>query len=76
MRIARKKDKGKHLPPVLQEQWEKDRQKKAENKRKRAADRIALAADPLVSKKGGKKGKKKEPGVSFIVRILVSDQHR
>ncbi|KAJ3554353.1 hypothetical protein NM688_g3157 [Phlebia brevispora] len=54
----RNKDKYKDLPPELQEQWEKDREKKAENKRKRAEERLLLAADPLAKKKGGKKGMK------------------
>ena len=54
--IERKKDKN--LPPELQAQWEKDRQKKAENKRKRAIARLEAAADPLAKKKGGKKGMK------------------
>ncbi|KAH9932509.1 uncharacterized protein B0H18DRAFT_985975 [Fomitopsis serialis] len=53
---ARRKDK--HVPPELKDQWEKDRQKKAENKRKRKEDMIAVAADPLAVHKGGKKGRK------------------
>ena len=44
------------LAPELQEQWERDRARKAENKRKRALDRLQIAADPLAKKKGGKKG--------------------
>ena len=54
----RRKDKGAELPAELREQWEKDRQKKAENKRKRAEERLRLAADPLAPHKGGKKGHK------------------
>ena len=54
----RRKDKGNDLPPELQEQWGKDRQKKAENKKKRALERMKLAADPLAMHKGGKKGRK------------------
>ncbi len=46
------------MPPELRGQWEKDRAKKAENKRKRALERIQLAADPLAQHKGGKKGRK------------------
>ncbi|TCD63386.1 hypothetical protein EIP91_005617 [Steccherinum ochraceum] len=55
-----KRNKGKHkdLPPELQAQWEKDREKKAENKRKRALARLEAAADPLAKRKGGKKGMK------------------
>lgn len=56
--LARNKDKPKDLSPELQEQWEKDRAKKAEHKRQRALDRLMAAADPLSEKKGGKKGMK------------------
>ncbi|KDQ55660.1 hypothetical protein JAAARDRAFT_133277 [Jaapia argillacea MUCL 33604] len=54
----RKKDKGKDLPPALQEQWAKDRAKKAAYKQERAQARLEAAVDPLVPKKGGKKGRK------------------
>lgn len=54
----RRKDKSNDLPPELREQWERDRQKKAENKKKRALERVKLAADPLAVHKGGKKGRK------------------
>ncbi|KAK0445434.1 hypothetical protein EV421DRAFT_1796547 [Armillaria borealis] len=54
----RKKDKYKDLPPELREQWEKDRQKKAEYKRERELSRLIQAADPLAAKKGGEKGRK------------------
>ena len=50
--------KNKDVPFALQEQWENDRKKKAENKAKRALERLKLAADPMVRKKGGKKGMK------------------
>lgn len=56
--VERKKDKYKDLPPELQAQWAQDRDKKAENKRKRALARLEAAADPLAQKKGGKKGMK------------------
>ncbi|KAG6919508.1 hypothetical protein DXG01_005098 [Tephrocybe rancida] len=56
---ARKsKDKYKDLPPELQEQWQMDRDKKADHKRLRALKRLELAADPLAPKKGGSKGRK------------------
>lgn len=55
---GRNKDKYKDLPEELQAQWELDREKKAENKRMRALQRIEAAADPLSEKKGGKKGMK------------------
>ncbi|KAI0332287.1 hypothetical protein GY45DRAFT_1321065 [Cubamyces sp. BRFM 1775] len=58
MMAPTKRGKNKDVPPELQEQWEKDRQKKAENKRKRALERMQLAADPLAQHKGGKKGLK------------------
>ena len=54
----RAKDKGKDLPLELQALWEKDRQKKAENKQKRALERALIAADPMAVHKGGKKGRK------------------
>ncbi|KAF9455336.1 hypothetical protein BDZ94DRAFT_1278370, partial [Collybia nuda] len=56
---ARKnKDKYKDLPSELQEQWQKDREKKAELRRARELARLEAAADPLSTKKGGKKGRK------------------
>ncbi|KZV77400.1 hypothetical protein PENSPDRAFT_741035 [Peniophora sp. CONT] len=54
----RKKDKGKHLPSDLAEQWDRDRSKKAERKRQRELERLLSAADPLARKKGGKKARK------------------
>ncbi|KAK0502896.1 hypothetical protein EDD18DRAFT_1135523 [Armillaria luteobubalina] len=54
----RKKDKYKDLPSELQEQWKKDRQKKAECKRERELARLSQAADPSAAKKGGNKGRK------------------
>jgi len=54
----RGKGKDQVIPPELREQWQKDRDKKAENKRARALARLQLAADPLSIKKGGKKGRK------------------
>ena len=46
------------LPTELQEQWEKDRLKKAKYKREREIARLSAALDPLITKKGGKKSKK------------------
>ncbi|EJD03029.1 uncharacterized protein FOMMEDRAFT_146750 [Fomitiporia mediterranea MF3/22] len=54
----KKRDYGKDLPPELRVLWEKDRAKKAENKRKRAAARLEAAMDPFAKHKGGKKGRK------------------
>ncbi|KII92217.1 hypothetical protein PLICRDRAFT_133640 [Plicaturopsis crispa FD-325 SS-3] len=53
-----KRNKDKNIPPHLQEQWDRDRARKAEFKRVREQARIDAAADPLVQKKGGKKGRK------------------
>ncbi|KAL6301264.1 hypothetical protein BKA93DRAFT_471941 [Sparassis latifolia] len=46
------------IPPELKYQWEKDRARKAENKRKRQRAILEAAADPLAQHKGGKKGRK------------------
>lgn len=54
----RGKNKRNDLPEELQAVWDRDRAKKAENKRLRALARMEAAADPLVRKKGGKKGRK------------------
>ncbi|KAJ7596595.1 hypothetical protein C8J56DRAFT_917845 [Mycena floridula] len=54
----RRKNKHKDLPDHLQDQWEKDRRKKADRKRQRQLDRLEAAADPLAYHKGGKKGRK------------------
>ncbi|KAL0068343.1 squalene synthetase-like protein [Marasmius tenuissimus] len=57
--LARKrKDKNKDLPPDLAELWERDRARKADRKRERDLEKLVQAADPLRSKKGGKKGRK------------------
>jgi hypothetical protein len=56
--IKRGKSKNRDIPSDLLAQWEKDRAKKAENKRARQQARLELAADPLSIKKGGKKGHK------------------
>lgn len=58
MPAKRKRDKCRDLPPELRDQWEKDRQKKAEYKREREQARLIQAADPVAAKKGGKKGRK------------------
>ncbi|KAF8634262.1 hypothetical protein AX17_004219 [Amanita inopinata Kibby_2008] len=54
----RKKDKLQAAPLSLQQQWEKDRVKKAERKALRDIARLEAAMDPLAQKKGGKKGHK------------------
>lgn len=54
----KKKFKNTGLPENLRDQWEQDRAKKAENKRKWQVARLEVASDPLTEKKGGKKGLK------------------
>lgn len=56
--LERRKDQFKDLPTELQAIWQKDRDKKAANKKARAQARLELAADPLAPHKGGKKGRK------------------
>ncbi|KAJ3553539.1 hypothetical protein NP233_g12622 [Leucocoprinus birnbaumii] len=54
----KRKDKYKDLPPELLDQWELDRQRKAERKRERELEKLIAATEPLTRKKGGKKGRK------------------
>jgi hypothetical protein len=56
--LGKSKDKYKDTPEHLRALWQKDRDRKAENKRQRALARLALASDPLSQKQGGKKGRK------------------
>ncbi|KDQ21251.1 hypothetical protein BOTBODRAFT_99647 [Botryobasidium botryosum FD-172 SS1] len=56
--VARRKKDNKHLPLQLREQWDRDRAKKAEHKRKRAEARRAEALNPFPTPKS-RKGKKK-----------------
>ena len=67
----------KDLPAELQEQWEKDRLKKAKRKNEREFARLEAALDPLVTKKGGKKSKKAmiaaarlDPSIEIPYRIV------
>ncbi|KAH9949094.1 hypothetical protein B0H21DRAFT_730565 [Amylocystis lapponica] len=53
---GRRRDRD--VPLELKAQWDKDREKKAENKRKRRQDMLEAAADPMAQHKGGKKGRK------------------
>ena len=69
-----KKDK---IPAHLQDQWDRDRAKKAEYKKARAQARLESAADPLSYKKGGKKGRKAmlaaarfDPSISIPGRVV------
>ncbi|KAI6001677.1 hypothetical protein F5J12DRAFT_894542 [Pisolithus orientalis] len=57
-RRMKAKDKADYLPEELQAQWERDRAKKAENKRLRKEARMLASLDPLAPKKGGKKARK------------------
>ncbi|KAF7290024.1 hypothetical protein HMN09_01307400 [Mycena chlorophos] len=54
----RGKKKRADIPGELQDIWDRDRAKKAENKQLRALAKLAAAADPLAQHKGGKKGRK------------------
>src|SRR6202167_2997202 len=80
---GRKKDKK--VPEHLQDQWDRDRAKKAEYKRTRAQARLDAAADPLSKKKGGKKGRKAmlaaaklDPSISIPERVvdMVTVEHQ
>ncbi|KAG8977138.1 hypothetical protein FRB90_008886, partial [Tulasnella sp. 427] len=51
----KKKKRPDWVPPDLADQWERDRQKKAENKRKRAEARRAALAEETPGKKRNKK---------------------
>lgn len=71
----RKKDKS--IPAHLQDQWEKDRAKKAEYKRARKQAKLEAAADALAAKKVGKKGRKAmlsaakfDPSITVPERII------
>lgn len=57
-RRMKAKDKADYLPEELQAQWERDRAKKAENKRLRKEARMLASLDPLAPKKRGKKARK------------------
>ncbi|KAL1742507.1 hypothetical protein HDZ31DRAFT_43116 [Schizophyllum fasciatum] len=69
----RRKDKHQNLSAELQEQWEKDRAKKAANKRARQLARMQVAADPLAPKRGGKKMKKAIAAVARHIEMAYSD---
>lgn len=58
-----KKDnkKGSHIPPELHDQWARDREKKAEKKRARELERLAVLLDPYPASRKAK-GKKQEKG--------------
>lgn len=57
-RRMKAKDKADYLPEDLRAQWERDRAKKAENKRLRKQAMMLASLDPSVPKKGGKKARK------------------
>lgn len=65
-RIAASRGKNKHVPPELQSQWERDRTKKAENKRLRALQR-QLAAQEAPKRGSGSKSK-----ASFMFNNLAT----
>lgn len=51
-------NKNRDLSPELQEQWEKDRAKKAKKKQERELERLIAVMDPATPRKGGKKSRK------------------
>lgn len=57
-RKGKGKGKAEYLPDDLLSQWERDRAKKAENKRLRKEARMLAALDPFSPKSGGKKSHK------------------
>jgi hypothetical protein len=69
----RKKDKHKHIPPELHDQWERDRAKKAERKRLRELEKLAAAsADFFTPTKKKKKGKKARKAARQAAAAAVS----
>lgn len=62
---VKKDKKGSHIPPELQDQWLRDRAKKAEKKQEREMARALALIDPF-SHKG--KGKKKKFGKAEAAR--------
>lgn len=80
-RTERKRDKHKHIPAELQDQWERDRAKKAERKRLRELERIAAASAEFFTptkKKKGKKARKARQAVAVAAMSLetVAEQMR
>jgi hypothetical protein len=68
-----KKNQAKHVPPELQDMWERDRQKKAEKKDARALERLLAEIDSHASGRGkGKKGKKGKHAASLAHLIPAS----
>jgi hypothetical protein len=75
--VISERKKGMNIPVELQDQWARDRSKKAENKQARAKARAEAAADPMSHKKGGKKGHKAmlavaklDPSISIPERVV------
>ena len=58
----------------LEEQWRKDRAKKAERKRQRRLERLAKAADPFTPKSGGKKGRKAMLAAARLHQSIVQNR--
>ena len=69
MSAGRKRDKD--VPEELRHVWERDRAKKAERKRLRELERIAAAADPFASNKGGKKARKARLAAASAVPVAI-----
>lgn len=67
-----KKGKNKHVPAELQNQWQKDRQKKAAKKRQRDLDRLAAELDPYPAARKKGKGQSKAHQASLAHLIPAS----
>ena len=69
-----KKAKDKHIPLELQNQWERDRQKKASKKRQRELDRLAAELDPYpASRKGKGKSKAQQASLAHLIPASATE---
>jgi len=75
----RKKDKHKHIPAELHDQWERDRAKKAERKHLRELERLAAASadffTPTKKKKKGKKARKARQAAAAAISLETVAEH-
>jgi len=68
---GRNKNKNKFISEELNEQWERDRKKKAERKRLRELEKAAAALDPFTTKKGGKKARKAREAAAMALPMSL-----
>lgn len=69
-----KKAKNKHVPAELHNQWEKDRQKKAEKKVQRQLDRLVAEIDPFpASRKGKGKSKAHQASLAHLIPASAAE---